>query len=96
MITTMDRASLARILIAERERLTAVINVLLGPENSQTPPASVTGNMAAPGAAKDRKVRHFSEEQRQAAADRMRLMWKNRKAAGATPKAKKETKKSAE
>jgi hypothetical protein len=77
------------LLIIERDRLNRAIEVLGGtpakrrgrPKKDNTPPDWVTENKTAPEKPA-RKKPTFSPAQRKAAAERMRKMWRAKKAAG--------------
>jgi len=79
-----------QLLIAERDRLNAAINLLRGgtavkrrgrPPKSSMPDWVTSNGATAPVEAPAKKKRNFSPVQRKAAADRMRKMWAAKKKA---------------
>jgi hypothetical protein len=85
----MPTDQIVALLIAERDKLNAVITLLQGgikrrgrPPKNATPPARVTRNgTASPVEAPAKKKRNFSLAQREDAAERMRQMWAKKKKA---------------
>jgi hypothetical protein len=88
----MNTDQIVTALIAERDRLTAAINLLQGgtpakrlgrPPKSASMPDWVTNGAVAPVAtpAKKQRKRVFTAEQREAQAKRMKAFWKKKKAA---------------
>jgi hypothetical protein len=87
----MPTDQIVSLLIAERDRIQAALDLLQGPTKKRgrprkdTPPAWVTSNklpVTAPAAEKPaRKKRIISPAQRKRQAEKMRLYWKNKKKA---------------
>jgi hypothetical protein len=80
----MPTDNIVSLLIAERDRLQAAIDLLQGPRRrgrprKSTPPEWVTNGAIAPAPA--RKKRIFTRQQRLAQAKRMKAFWKAKKAA---------------